>query len=180
MATSWRSFSITAGVAFGAAFLVFPWLAGPRPNPLPPAFDRAAAGYAAITDLLGRLEASCRTGDLGAFARCVTPSFLQRWQDKLERAGARIGGEALSAYAAAHGGFVRLQQRPLAAGAAERQRVAMVLEAAAGRTGTQAVAMVWDGERLLLDAIVHVPDVFADDADGIRELTSTLLRPGVR
>ncbi|MBK8100231.1 MAG: hypothetical protein IPK26_24270 [Planctomycetes bacterium] len=180
MVTSRRGLCLTAGIALAAALLSFPWLAGPRPNPLPATFDRQTPGYAAIGDLLARLAESCRARDLGAFARCVTPAFLQRWQGKLDRAGAAIEGTALSEYAAAHGGFTRLHERPLAAGAAARQRVAMVLEAASGRTGTQAVAMVWDGERLLLDAIVQVPDVFADDADGVRELTATLLRPAVR
>jgi hypothetical protein len=176
MRSSSNSWWWTPAIAIGAALLAWPWLSGPRPNPLPARFDRSTPGAEPVGVLLRRLDASCGERDLDGFASLVTPRFLQRWREQLARAGVAADGSLLAEYAVGQGGFAAIVDRPHAVGSARRDRVALVAPATAGRSGAQGVAMVWDGERLLLDAVGHGPDVFVDDAPAVDDLARTLLQ----
>lgn len=152
-----RGVLLTAIVSLGAAALVFGFLPGAWPNPLPqgPIEDpRLVPSLAAAVDAVA---AACDGGDLRAFDAAVTSAHRERLQRQLSVVEGALDQRTLRALGDQTRRIDWLAQ-PLLAGEVRGARAVVAVQRPAD-DGAQVLGFVWDGHRMRFDGSHHATGV---------------------
>jgi hypothetical protein len=165
--TTW----LVAGGALGAAALVFAFLPGAWPNPLPAGDLLGPAAWQPLRAAAVAVDAACQRGDLAAFAAATTSEHRDALQQALDAVDRALDRRALLELARVHTLAAWFDQ-PVLGGRVVGNRAALVL-ARSGEAGGQLLAFAWDGQRLRLAACRHLPRADAASIERAlrRELT---------
>lgn len=149
----------TVLAALGAAAVVFGFLPGQWPNPLPEgpvAQDRSVLRlWAAAVDV----DDACARGDVVAFDATVTKAHRERLARELAAVDRPLDGSALKDLSTdRERAYGELLVQPLLAGEV-RGKHAVVAVQRPGKDGAQLLTFWWDGWRLRLDDSRHAAAV---------------------
>lgn len=144
-----RPLVLTALVALGAALVVFPFLPGAWPSPLPEGEAVAAPTLLRLREAAQRVDDACARGDVAAFTAAVTPAHRRRLERELRAVDRALDADTVQRLASDRPlGFAALLDRPLLATAVRDGRAALVVARPDG--GAQLVQFAWDGRALRL------------------------------
>ncbi|MCR9248291.1 MAG: hypothetical protein NXI31_24955 [bacterium] len=145
-----RTLWLTALVAIGSALVVFPFLPGKWPSPLPEGAELSSDSLHRLKMAAARVDAACARGDIGSFEAAVTPAHQARLVRQLEAVERRLDGPTLQAFVTdREQGYAELMRRPILASAVLGERAVVAVGRREG--GAQVLEFVWDGRRLRLD-----------------------------
>jgi len=157
MASDRRGLWLTALLAVGAAGVVFGFLPGAWPNPLPQGTLDAEGSRLRLWAAANAVDAACARGDVAAFAGVVTDAHRDRLGRELGAMDRSLDGAALRDLGTRRGlDYSAWLARPLLAGEVRGPRAAVAVQRPAG-DGVQVLSFVWDGHVLRLDDSRHSP-----------------------
>lgn len=141
-------------VSLGLAALVFAWLPGDWPNPLPQGRLLEPGATVALRRAAAAVDAACQRGDVEAFAAATTDSHRRDFAQTLQTLERAIEPRTLREIGARTSQARWLDEQALAARVLGR-RVAVAVRRSDG-AGAQVVSFVWDGHQFRFDGSVHV------------------------
>ena len=143
--------------AIGIAALVFPWLPGPWPNPLPQGeLDFAAPAVVhSLRDAAAAVDAACVQGDLAAFTAAVTPEHRAALDQSLGPLDRVLDAAALRELGAERAEWLDADGL---AGVVVGERAAIAVRRPEG-DGAQVLKFQWDGQRLRFDGSLRAAAV---------------------
>lgn len=164
MASERRGLGLTICTSLGLAALVFAWLPGPWPNPLPAGPLTDAAALERLRAAAASVDAACAQGDVAGFTEATTPAMRQQLAGRLRATERRIDAGTLRELAAVApwAPWLRL---PVLAAEVRGDRAAVAVERPGGE-GAQVLQFVWDGQRFRGDGTHQASAV--QDAVGAR------------
>lgn len=164
-------FAAAALGAVGLGLLALPWLQVTRSNPLPGSFHARVPDADLLREVLVRHDAACKSGDLAAFAACVTAARRQSLAAQAAKLGRVFDGAALRDYASLDGGLTARFDNAFLAGQAFASRALVAVRLHAGQgdldPGVQLLAFHWTGAQFQLDDILFEATLAPDDAPHI-------------
>ncbi|MBP8299530.1 MAG: hypothetical protein KA020_04135 [Planctomycetes bacterium] len=154
MGTS-RSYLFTALLAVGSAAVVFAFLPGAWPNPLPQGPLESEGSLLRLWAAAAEVDAACHRGDVAAFDAVVTPAHRERLQRQLAAVDRSLDAEALRSFSLDRDrAYSEQLVQPLLAGEVRGQRAVVAVQRAK-KDGAQLLAFVWDGHVWRLDGSYH-------------------------
>lgn len=152
-----RSLGWTAAAALTAAAVVFGFLPGPWPNPLPEGPIESQDSVLRLWAAAAAVDSACAKGDVAAFDAVVTPAHRRRLERQLATLDRRLDGTALQALQRDRAcDYNELLVQPVLAGEVRGDRAVVVVRRPK-RDGSQVLSFVWDGRALRLDDSWQVP-----------------------
>jgi hypothetical protein len=143
----------------GAAGVVFGFLPGAWPNPLPQGPLDAEGSVLRLWAAASAVDAACTRGDVAAFSAVVTDAWRERLGRELGVVDRPLDSALLRDLGARRGlDYREWLARPLLAGEVRGPRAAVAVQRPAG-DGAQVLSFVWDGHVLRLDDSRHSPQV---------------------
>lgn len=150
-----RSYLLTSFAALGAAAVVFAFLPGAWPNPLPQGPLETEGGVLRLWAAAAEVDAACQRGDVAAFDAMVTPAHRDRLQRQLAAVDRSLDAEALRSFSLdRERAYSELLVQPLLAGEVHGPRAVVAVQRA-NKDGAQLLAFVWDGHVWRLDDSFH-------------------------
>ena len=146
-----RTVVVTALAAIGAALLVFPFLPGRWPNPVPEGAILQDEDLFQLKMAAQRVDLACGRGDLARFGEAVTPEHLQRLQRQLDAIRKPLDAAALKQFHTDRDySFAELLRMPILACEVKGDRAVVAVDHPA-EDGARVLEFVWDGRKMRLD-----------------------------
>ncbi|MCA8954147.1 MAG: hypothetical protein KDE27_31860 [Planctomycetes bacterium] len=154
-----RATWLSAVAAIGAGLVVFPFLPGRWPSPLPEDGELQPADLGELRDAAQRVDRACADGDVAAFELAVTPAHRARLQRQLATVQRRLDAATLRDLGRDRtSSFAALLNREVLAAEVRGERAAIAVDRSTG-DGVQLLEFVWNGRRLQLDGSRQVAAV---------------------
>ena len=155
MASDRRGLWLTSLLALGAAGVVFGFLPGPWPNPLPQGKLDTEGSVLRLWAAASAVDAACTLGDVEAFGGLVTLQHRERLARELSVVDRPLDSASLRDLSTRRGmDYSEWMVRPLVAGEVLGQRAVVAVQRPEG-DGVQVLSFVWDGRVMRLDDSRH-------------------------
>lgn len=148
-----RGWTTTVCVSLGLAALVFAWLPGAWPNPLPEGRIADLGAVVALRRAAAAVDAACQRGDVQAFAAATTEAHRQEFAQTLQTIDRRIEPRTLREIGARSSQLRWFDAEALAA-RVRGPRVAIAVRRPDG-AGAQVLSFAWDGRQFRFDGSVQ-------------------------
>lgn len=150
-----RSLWSTAAVALAAAAVLFGFLPGSWPNPLPQGSRLESQGLQQLRTAALAVDAACARGDLAAFAARVTSDHRSALERQFAAVDQQLDGHALrELWRGRRQRYGDWLAQPLLAGEVRGRTIAVAVPRPDG-DGAQLLAFDWDGRALRLAECRH-------------------------
>lgn len=168
-----RGWATTVCASLGLAALVFAFLPGSWPNPLPEGSLTTPGSVVALRRAVAAVDAACQRGDVAAFTAATTDAHRRDVAKALQAFDRNLEARTLREIGARSAQAPWLDAEPFAASVRGR-RVAVAVRRPDG-AGAQLLTFDWDGRQFRFDGSVQARD--ATDATRASRVVDAALAP---